>query len=97
MKRYSKEEIREVLGPGAADPKEKIAVLEYACEQLLSDNEEMEKALEFYANRGCYQTKLISKSSFEQYEPSSYSPMPVLEDLGERARITLHKLRGERD
>lgn len=44
MTRYSKEEIyQELMGNLAGTHK-------YMVKQLLSDNEEMEKALEFYAN-----------------------------------------------
>lgn len=48
------------------------------------------EVLQFYANPNNYtKGECISKSSFEQYEASTYAPPAVLTDWGTRARLWL--------
>lgn len=99
MKRYSKEEINELLKQytpcracGYGDIRQMVpgeyCYFHQIISQLLSDNEEMEKALEFYAKKETYE-RWYSKVGEER---KNY-PSDANIDFGHIARATLEKIK----
>lgn len=92
MKRFSREEIADYQklahDPHGGSLYEVLArVLSDIIQQLLSDNEEMEKALEFYADADKYE--------YEWDMDGAHDAPEIISDEGKLASATLNKLRGE--